>query len=154
MTPRWVPKSAVLAIHDMLIAEHRGAPGLLSDSVLETSLASPRNLLAYGSPDLFDLAAKYAASLTLNHPFRDGNKRIALTVAGVFLELNGMRLNATETDAVNALLALSTKALDEVGFAAWLRTNSSAVRSQVRRPARPARRSGTARRPRVRRKRR
>jgi death on curing protein len=122
--PRWVPKSAVLAIHEMLIAEHGGAPGILSDDLLEASLASPLNLLAYGSPDPFDLAAKYAVSLTSNHPFRDGNKRIALTIAGVFLEMNGHRLTASEQDAVSAVLAISTRELDEQGFAAWLRANS------------------------------
>jgi death-on-curing protein len=125
VNPRWVPKSAVLAIHEQLIVEHGGAPGILSDDILESSLASPRNLLAYGTPDLFRLAAKYAASLTLNHPFQDGNKRVALTVAGVFLELNGHRLEASERDAVSAVIALSTKGLDEEGFAGWLRLNSS-----------------------------
>lgn len=124
MNPRWVPKAAVLAIQESLIAEHGGAPGILSDDILESSLASPRNLLAYGNPDLFDLAAKYAASLALNHPFQDGNKRMALTVAGVFLEMNGHRLGASESDAARAVLALSTKELDEEGFANWLRLNS------------------------------
>ena len=123
MSPRWVPKSAVLAIHELLIAEHGGAPGILSDASLESALASPLNSLAYTTPDLFDLAAKYASSLTLGHPFRDGNKRVAFTVAGVFLELNGHRLEAPEADAVGAVLALTTRELDEAGFAAWLRLN-------------------------------
>ena len=110
-------------MHELLIAEHGGPSGILSDDILESALANPRNLLAYGTPDLFDLAAKYASSLTLNHPFQDGNKRVALTVAGVFLELNGQRLEAPEADAVNAVLALSTRQLDEQGFAEWLRQN-------------------------------
>src|SRR5688572_21419242 len=110
-------------MHDILIAEHGGAPGILSEDLIDSSLAAPANFLAYGKPDLFDLAAKYAASLTRNHPFRDGNKRIAFTVAGVFLELNGCRLEAPEPDAVKAVLALSTGELDEAGFAAWLRMN-------------------------------
>jgi death on curing protein len=131
-----VPKSAVLAIHEMLIAEHGGAPGILSDDILESSLAGPENLLAYGAPDLFDLGAKYAASLTLNHSFQDGNKRMALTVAGVFLEMNGHRLEASEPDAVSAVLALSTRELDEAGFARWLRLNS-------RRSAGPRRKATT-----------
>jgi death-on-curing protein len=110
-------------MHELLIAEHGGRSGIVSDDLLESSLASPRDLVAYGTPDLFELAAKYAASLTLNHPFQDGNKRVALTVAGVFLELNGQRLEAPEPDAVSAVLALSTRELDESGFAAWLRQN-------------------------------
>lgn len=134
MNPRWVPKAAVIAMHEMLLAEHGGPSGILSEDALESALASPRNLLAYGKPDLFDLAAKYAASLTLNHPFQDGNKRVALTVAGVFLELNGRRLEATEADAVNAILALSTKSMDEPGFAQWLRLNCTDTRRPKRAP--------------------
>ena len=139
MNPRWVPKSAVLAMHELLIAEHGGPAGILNDDILESSLANPRNLVAYGTPDLFDLAAKYAASLTLNHPFQDGNKRVALTVAGVFLELNGQRLASPEPDAVSAVLALSTRELDEHGFAEWLRQNCT--------PSPKPRRSGARARP-------
>jgi death-on-curing protein len=142
MSPRWVPKSAVLAMHELLIAEHGGAPGILSDDGLESALASPQNSLAYGSPDLFDLAAKYASSLTLGHPFRDGNKRVAFTVAGVFLELNGQRLEASEADAVGAVLALTTRDLDEAGFAAWLRGNCSPIVSALRATPAPKRVTG------------
>lgn len=130
MNPRWVPKAAVIAMHETLLAEHGGPSGILSEDVLEAALPS----LAQGQPDLFDLAAKYAASLTLNHPFQDGNKRVALTVAGVFLELNGRRLEATEADAVNAILALSTKSMDEPGFAQWLRLNCIDTRRLKRAP--------------------
>ena len=114
-------------MHDRLISEHGGPPGLLEASRLESALASPRNLRAYGSPDIFQLGAAYATSLVLNHPFRDGNKRIALAVAGVFLQLNGWRLEAAEADAVGVVVALSTRELDAEGFATWLRENSVRV---------------------------
>lgn len=145
MKPRWVPKSAVLAMHEMLLAEHGGMPGLISEALLDSALASPANLLSYGKPDLFDLAAKYAASLTLNHPFQDGNKRVALTVAGVFLELNGARLESSEADAVRAMLALSVRTLDEPAFAAWLRMNSSSPRATRRRASSARRQKGAPR---------
>jgi death on curing protein len=141
VNPRWVPKAAVIAMHEMLLAEHGGPSGILSDDVLESALASPGNLLAYGKPDLFDLAAKYAASLTLSHLFQDVNKRVALTVAGVFLELNGRRLEASEADAVNAILALSTKTMSESGFAEWLRRNCSKSPKLDRTRAKPGPRS-------------
>ena len=92
---------------------------------LDSALAAPRHLLAYGTPDLCDLAAKYAAALTHNHPFRDGNKRVALTVAGVFVEMNGRRLEVPEPDAVQAVVALAAGRMDEPAFAAWLRHNSA-----------------------------
>ncbi len=122
--PRWVPKSALLAIHEALLAAHGGREGLIDEGRLDAAPARPQHLVAYEDPDVFRLAAAYAHGLTKDHPFVDGNKRLALTVAGVFLELNGFRLEATEPDAVTAMLALSTGELDEEGFAAWLRISS------------------------------
>lgn len=127
----------------MLLAEHGGASGIRDEGLLDSALSSPRNLLAYEAADIFRLAAAYAHALTRNHPFQDGNKRIALTVAGVFLELNGYRLEGPEADAVAATLALSTRELDEEGFAAWLRGSSVKVQQERSR-------SGKGKRPRTR----
>ena len=124
-TPKWISKQAVLAFHERLLAEHGGAPGLLDEGLLDAALCCPMNQLAYEQADIFRLAAAYAYALTQNHPFVDGNKRVALTVAGVFLELNGYRLDASEQDAANATLALSTRTMNERDFGAWLRTSSS-----------------------------
>jgi len=142
--PRWVPKSAVLAIHQWLLAEHGGLPGLISEGALDGALASPQNHLAYGNPDLFDLAAQYASAITRDHPFKDGNKRVAFTVAGAFLDMDGFRLEAEETEAVTAVNALSTGNLDAKTFGGWLRENSkriSSTRSRVspsgQKPRRP-----------------
>jgi death-on-curing protein len=63
--------------------------------------------------------------LTQNHPFVDGNKRVALTVAGVFLEKNGLRLDAPESDAFAAMDALSSGALGRDDFENWLRSSCS-----------------------------
>ena len=140
--PKWISKSAVLAIHERLLAEHGGAPGLRDEGALEAALASPRNQLAYENADLFRIAASYAHGINRNHPFVDGNKRVALTAAGVFLELNGFRLEAPEQDAVQATLALSSGEIGEEQFAEWLRRSCTAVgrgraRTASRRPARP-----------------
>ena len=70
---------------------------------------------------------------TQNHPFADGNKRVAPTVAGVFMELNGFRLEASEQDAAQATRALSSREIDEAEFARWLRTCSSKLRAAPRR---------------------
>ena len=125
--PRWISKAAALAIHEQLLAEHGGAAGLIDEGRLDAALSSPRNHFAHGEKDVFRLAAAYAHALTRDHPFRDGNKRVALTLAGVFLELNGFRLEAPESDAAGATLALSTRGIDEKGFAAWLRDSSSKI---------------------------
>jgi death on curing protein len=145
--PRWISKPAVLAIHGALLAEHGGAPGLLDEGLLDAAPASPRNHFAYRRADILRLAAAYAYALTQNHPFTDGNKRVALTVAGVFLELNGIRLEASEQDAAQATRALSAREMDEVEFATWLRTCTSKLRVARRRgsPSATTRRRTTAR---------
>lgn len=121
--PRWVSKHATLAIHAMLMAEH-GGPFGVRDERRDSALDNPRNKHAYGEADIFVLAAAYAAAITRNHPFADGNKRVALTLAGVCLELNGRRLEVSEEEAVSAVLALVEKRVNEVEFAEWLRRNS------------------------------
>jgi death-on-curing protein len=131
--PRWISKQAVLAIHERLLAEHGGAPGLLDDGLLDAALASPRNRFAYERADVPRLAATYAYAITQNHPFADGNKRVALTVAGVFMELNGVRLEAAEREAAQATRALSSREIGEAEFAAWLRSCSTKRRGAHRR---------------------
>lgn len=146
--PRWVSKSAALAIHEALLSAHGGAVGVRDEALLESALTSPRNRFAYEKPDVFQLAAAYAHALTRNHPFHDGNKRVALTVAGVFLELNGFRIEAPEVDAVSATLALSTREIDEAAFAAWLRDSSRKVPSPRKSPrVRGGKRSSKSRTP-------
>ncbi len=125
--PRWISKTFLLAIHGRLLAEHGGGTGLRDEGLLESALASPRNRFEYEEGDLFDLAAAYAFVITRNHPFVDGNKRIAFAAAGIFLELNGHRLDASEVDAVGAVLALSRGEIDADAFAVWLRTNSEPI---------------------------
>ena len=130
--PKWISKQSVLAFHEKLLADHGGAPGLLDEGLLDAALASPKNHFAYEQVDDFRLAAAYAYAINRNHPFTDGNKRVALTVAGVFLELNGFRLDASEQDAAAATVALSSGEMDEHQFGEWLRASCSALSPRPR----------------------
>ena len=123
MTWRWVDKSALLLLHAESLAEHGGRAGLRDEGLLDSALARPLNLVAYGEPDLADLAAAYAFGLAKNHPFVDGNKRAAFLGAGLFLALNGFRLRASQVDATQAMLALAADELSDEAFARWLRAN-------------------------------
>ena len=130
---RWVPEAAVRAIHAALIAEHGGREGLRDAGLLSSALARPRNKRAYGvSSSIFELAAAHGVAIVRNHPFVDGNKRIALAVMYVFLEMNGYRLEAPEVDAVETMLALAARKWDEKELSAWHKKNS------VRWPINPA----------------
>ena len=120
---RWVAEPVVRALHERLLADHGGLPGPVDDGRLESALARPRHLAAYGEPDIFDLAAAYAAGIIPGHPFVDGNKRIGFMTSYVFLADNGRQLVAEEADAVRMVLALAAGALNEARFATWLREN-------------------------------
>jgi death-on-curing protein len=122
---RWVPEVAVRAMHAELIAEHGGAEGLRDPGLLSSAMARPKNRRAYGrSPSIFDLAAVYGTALVRNHPFIDGNKRVALMVIYTFLEMNGHRLEAPEAEAAGTILALAAGKTDERGLSVWLKKYS------------------------------
>jgi len=91
--------------------------------ILESALARPQQLYAYGDPppDLADLAAALACGLARNHPFVDGNKRTAAVACETFLELNGAALEAEDLELYPLYLALAEGKLGEKEFAAWLR---------------------------------
>ncbi|HYQ89638.1 MAG TPA: type II toxin-antitoxin system death-on-curing family toxin [Candidatus Binatia bacterium] len=128
LEPRWLSKKVALAIHEKLLAQHGGKPGIINEGLLDAAMVAPRNHFAYERAPLFRLAAIYAHGLTQNHPFVDGNKRVALTVAGVFLEKNGLRLDAPESDAFAAMDALSSGQLSRDDFEGWLRSSCSPIR--------------------------
>jgi death-on-curing protein len=112
----------VLAIHDEQLAEHGGAAGVRNWTLLQSTLARPQNLAAYGDdPDVADLAAAYAVGLVRNRPFVDANKRTALVVAETFLALNTHELIASDAECVVAMLAVAEGGLSEADFAAWIR---------------------------------
>ena len=107
MNWRWIDRRALELLHDESIAEHGGAPGLRDEGLLESALARPQHLAAYGEPDLADLAAAYGAGLAQNHAFVDGNKRAAFLSVGLFLALNGQRLVATQAEATLVMLSMN-----------------------------------------------
>ena len=119
-----IDKRLLLVLHDESLSLHGGASGLRDDGLLESALARPLNLVAYGQPDHADLAAAYASGLAKNHAFVDGNKRAAFSAVGLFLALNGYRLTASQPDATMSVLALAAGGINEAEFASWVRTNS------------------------------
>ncbi|AWN46106.1 type II toxin-antitoxin system death-on-curing family toxin [Methylobacterium terrae] len=122
--PVWVERDIVLAIHADQIAEHGGLPSLRDHALLDSALARPRQQAAYGAVDLCDLAAAYAFGVARNHPFLDGNKRVSFVIAAVFLQLNGLRVLASEPDVVATWLSIAAGEMEEVDIAAWLRART------------------------------
>ena len=122
--PYWLTLEECLSLHDLMMADYGGLPGLRDRGMLESALARPQQLFAYGRPNLVDLAAAYAAGIVKNHPFLDGNKRTGFMMGAGFLERNGQVFSATEADAVLRTLALAAGEMTEAAFAAWLEANS------------------------------
>ena len=120
---RWVDKQALLLLHSESLAEHGGLVGMRDEGLLDSALARPLNLAAYGAPELADLAAIYGVGLAKNHPFLDGNKRAAFLAVGLFLYINGYRLKSDQASATHAMLAVAAGELDEAEFAGWLRAH-------------------------------
>ena len=118
---RWVSLNVVLAIHDRQLAEHGGPDGIRDLKAIESALARPLNLAAYGSPDVADLAAAYAHGLANNHGFIDGNKRTAWVTARLFLADNGQRLEFDPLDAIRTMEDVAGGRIHEADLAVWFR---------------------------------
>lgn len=125
--PRWLSKKALLVLVGEAVRTHGGLEGIRDDGLLDSALARPQNLFAYGSDDIHALAGAYAFGLVRNHPFVDGNKRAGFLAAAIFLEINGWRLSASESDAALKVLELAAGELDEDQFSEWLRANSAVL---------------------------
>ena len=93
----------VLEVHARLLDRFGGSPGLRDRGALEAALARPRS--GYYT-DTLEQAAALWESLSQNHPFVDGNKRVAVAVTGAFLRVNDYRLEFDDIDAYNFLVDL------------------------------------------------
>lgn len=128
--PRWVPARVVLALHKECIATFGGSDGVRDEGLLESALARPENLLSYGAPTMFELAAAYGYGIAKNHPFIDGNKRTAFLATAVFLMDNGFQPLVSEADVVNTITALAAGQLTETEFAQWLKQSFKPVKKR------------------------
>ena len=123
--PRWVSRLVVDAVHVDMLFTHGGLSGLRDEDSLESALARPRQRFAYAaSTDLAALAASYGFGLARNHPYADGNKRVAFVTMAVFLGLNGLALVADEADVVQTIVALASGGLEEDALAEWVRLHT------------------------------
>jgi death on curing protein len=109
----------VLTIHERLVETFGGTPGLRDPGLLESALYRPRTGY-YG--DLAEMAAALFESLLMNHPFVDGNKRVAFFATDVFLRMNGSKL-AVRPDAAHRLLIglLEARECDFDRLLPWIR---------------------------------
>ena len=126
--PLWIGRDLADAIHSEQLRTHGGRVGIRDENLLESALARPRQRWAYEDGiDLPDLAAAYGFGIAKNHPFIDGNKRTAFVCLGVFLLMNGVRLTASEPEAIDVMLGVASGELGEPELAAWCRQRGEPV---------------------------
>jgi death-on-curing protein len=122
----WLRPDIVTAIHEAQLAEHGGLPGVRSAELLESALVRPKTTAAYvAEADAVVLGALYAIAIARNHPFIDGNKRVAWVAMRTFLRLNGVTLTFDRIDAVNVMLALAAGESTDEQFIAWERAHAT-----------------------------
>ncbi len=107
---------------------HKTIYAVKDENAFESALMRAENRLFYDeTADLFDLAAEYAFGIVKNHPFSDGNKRLAYIACRLFLLLNGRDLKLSEDEKYQAIINLAASRLTKDGFAELIRNKNEAV---------------------------
>lgn len=115
--PIWVHRNVLEAVQEELIEVHGGLAGLRDGGLLDSALARPRQIHHCGTDDLFALAAAYTVGIARNHPFADGNKRVAFVAAYIFLSRNGFSLRLPEAETVIVMNRVAAGTLAETELA-------------------------------------
>lgn len=124
--PRWLSRLAIDEAHYRQLREHGGVYGLREEHALDAALARPHQRRHYDpEAGLHELAAAYVYGLARDHPFTDGNKRIALVALVAFLDLNGAELTANDAEAVTAMRAVAAGTMAETELAVWIKRHSN-----------------------------
>jgi death on curing protein len=126
--PRFLSADEVLTLHETGIDAFGGSQGIRDVGLLESALAMPRQ--GFGGEFLhefpFGMAAAYLYHICENHPFVDGNKRVALATCIAFLRMNGWNLAASEDAAYTTVLEVAQASKTKQDLADWLLRNSKA----------------------------
>ena len=119
--PRFLSVEDVLLIHQDTMQHEGGAPGLRDPALLESAVMMPRQQFGgkYLHENMACMAAAYLFHIAQNHPFHDGNKRVAVMSALVFLDVNGIEL-LPETDVLEAVvMAVASSAMSKQQLTEW-----------------------------------
>lgn len=110
VSPRFLTLSEILVILRDQITRYGGAFGVRDMGLVSSATAAPQ--ASYGgkylNEDIFEMAAAYAYSICQNHPFIDGNKRVGLAAALVFLDLNGIEITDPDKQLYPAMMRVAS----------------------------------------------
>jgi death-on-curing protein len=120
--PHWILSEIIHAIHDEQLSAHGGSDGIRDLGLIESALARPQNMYAYGeSVTIPKLAAAYCYGLAKNHGYVDGNKRVAAVACELFLNLNSYSLTADDAEFVEIILSVAGGSMTEEALGGWIR---------------------------------
>ena len=118
-------KSQILLMHEQLIAQTGSSTGLRDEGMLDSALNAP--FQTFGGEDVYpslqQKATRLCFGLVKNHPFVDGNKRIGAHVMLVFLALNGIELQYTQTELSDIILQLAANTIQSSDLLNWILTH-------------------------------
>ena len=121
MSLEFVRADVLRNVQSRLIERYGGLPGVRDDGALESAIARPKNLFAYGQANsVAELGAALAWALLRNHPFMDGNKRAAFAALTMFLELNEYQLTCSAVEETAMVLRAAASEITEEKWAAWV----------------------------------
>ena len=121
---RFLPKALILAIHDDQIRLYGGSYQLRDEGMLDAALAMPQAQFErqFLHETVFQMAAAHGFHLCQNHPFVDGNKRVAGMTMFTFLQLNGLKPVATEIEYYHTMITVAIGKMSKEQLASWLAT--------------------------------
>jgi death-on-curing protein len=122
---RYLTLGEVVALHRAILAATGGAEGIRDLGALESALAQPKATFDGADlyPSVVDKASALAFGLAMNHPFVDGNKRIAHAAMAVFLDLNGFAIEAPVDDQEQLMLNLAAGEVSREKLTTWLQSH-------------------------------
>jgi len=129
MSVHFIPEEIVLIIHTDLLQRYGGSAGLRDRNLLESAIAQPKITVGgkYAHKTIFDKAAAYGFHICMNHPFADGNKRVAFTLMDIFLQKNGWDITSQEEEAYSMMMSLASGKLTKAELSSWLKDHTSKI---------------------------
>ncbi len=121
--PLWITYEQAIAIHSRQLRRFGGAPGLRDEGMLRSALERPINKWRDEQSEIAELAAAYAFGIARNHPFVDGNKRIAFMSMMVFLLKNDVAFSPDPAESTAMILSLAAGEVSEESLTRWIRDN-------------------------------
>ncbi|PRX23154.1 death-on-curing protein [Orenia metallireducens] len=125
----FIPKKAILYFHEQLIQIYGGSTGIRDEKLLDSAIEQPKSTFEgnYLHDNIFKMASAYGFHLCKNHPFLDGNKRIALVAMDTFLQNNGYEITASEKETYKIMIKLSSEGLSKDELTNWLKQNTTSI---------------------------